>query len=267
MHKNKKAGERISVIGNKKILIATPMYGAQATGQYTAAMINFTKLALSKGLDFDFEFYWNESLITRARNQLAAQFLEYGYDLLVFIDSDIDFIPEDLLDLIYFALKGDDMQIVTASYPLKKHNWESMFWAIKNSKIDSPEQMIHYSGDFVATFWFDESKEIDIYEPQEIFEAGTGFMAIRKEVFEKIKSNNPQGNYVDLGQKRYDFFKVGVDPISERYLSEDFYFCKLARESGIKTWILPWIRLGHVGTSSFLGDFFNYLDFMYGERE
>jgi hypothetical protein len=49
------------------------------------------------------------------------------------------------------------------------------------------------------------------------------------------------------------FFDCGIDPVSKRYLSEDYFFCQNARKIGIKIWMCPWMDLQHVGSYIFKG--------------
>ena len=39
----------------------------------------------------------------------------------------------------------------------------------------------------------------------------------------------------------------------DRYLSEDYMFCQLARKIGITTWMCPWMSLSHIGSYIFNG--------------
>ena len=61
---------------NAKIFLATPMYGGQRTGNYVQSLLNFIMLANSEKIPVQCAFMFNESLITRARNGLAHQFLQ-----------------------------------------------------------------------------------------------------------------------------------------------------------------------------------------------
>lgn len=40
---------------------------------------------------------------------------------------------------------------------------------------------------------------------------------------------------------------------SNRYLSEDYWFCQKVNELGLKTWICPWMALNHTGTMTYGG--------------
>jgi hypothetical protein len=46
-------------------------------------------------------------------------------------------------------------------------------------------------------------------------------------------------------------YELGPEPGKVRDISEDSWFCKQAREAGIKIWLDPSIKLGHVGTEIF----------------
>ena len=40
---------------------------------------------------------------------------------------------------------------------------------------------------------------------------------------------------------------------SERYLSEDYFFCQFVRKLGYQIFLCPWMKLGHMGTYVFSG--------------
>jgi hypothetical protein len=48
-------------------------------------------------------------------------------------------------------------------------------------------------------------------------------------------------------------FQAEVDPVSKRYLSEDYWFCQKSWEIGVKTWLCPWMKLQHMGSYVFGG--------------
>ena len=49
------------------------------------------------------------------------------------------------------------------------------------------------------------------------------------------------------------FFQAEVDPVSKRYLSEDYWFCQKAQQANIRTWLCPWMKTQHVGSYIFGG--------------
>jgi hypothetical protein len=53
---------------NRKLFVATPMYGGNASGIYTRSMCDLTAFWVKYGIEVRSYFLFNESLITRARN-------------------------------------------------------------------------------------------------------------------------------------------------------------------------------------------------------
>ena len=64
------------------------------------------------------DFLGNESLITRARNKSLNKFMNTDCSHLLFIDSDIEFQPEAVMDLLLF-----DKDVSCCVYPKKGFNW------------------------------------------------------------------------------------------------------------------------------------------------
>ena len=98
---------------------------------------------------------------------------------------------------------------------------------------------------------------------REIERGGTGAMLIRRHVLEKLRDVVPayanadmrlhDENWRDAGDDdsvHYEFFPVGV--FGREYLSEDYAFCRLAREQGFRIYASPG-RFVHVGTHVFAG--------------
>jgi hypothetical protein len=102
---------------------------------------------------------------------------------------------------------------------------------------------------------------VPVNEPVEIFNGGTGFMLIKREVFEKLKDHVPTylNDVLDLagtiGQRDeiHEFFATSIEPGTQRLLSEDYHFCRIWREIGGKVYAAPWCNLAHIGTYAFEG--------------
>jgi hypothetical protein len=98
-------------------------------------------------------------------------------------------------------------------------------------------------------------------EPMEIANGGTGFMLIKRSVFDKLADKvpsytNDMYHAVDTVRKVKvikEFFATSIDEESNRLLSEDYHFCKIAREVGFKVYAAPWAAFGHTGTYTFSG--------------
>jgi hypothetical protein len=196
---------------------------------------------------------FNESLVQRARNALTLQFLKSEATHLMFIDADIHFNPHDIVKMV-----EADKEIICGIYPKKEINWPMVERAVKNGV--PADQLKHYTGSFVVNLADQTSSvTVPINEPVEIWNGGTGFMLIKKEVLVKMKENLP--SYVndvkvlsgEVTDRITEYFACAIEPGVERLLSEDYYFCWKAREHGISIWAAPWVHLGHFGSYLFEG--------------
>ena len=59
----------------KKLMIATPMYGGQCTGEFCLSLFETGRVLTRHNIPHDFQDILGESLITRARNFLADHFV------------------------------------------------------------------------------------------------------------------------------------------------------------------------------------------------
>ena len=96
-------------------------------------------------------------------------------------------------------------------------------------------------------------------------EAPTGFVVIKRSVFEKMMQHYPELQYVSDSHGvenkglHYHFFDVMVDPETNRYLSEDYVFCRLWENMVGKFYIDCQSNLTHQGAKNYLGSFANSL--------
>jgi len=237
------------------IYIATPMYGGMCTGFYTQSIITLQKVLNDNGIDVSFSFMFNESLIQRGRNALAQGFMKSQATHMMFIDADIRFNPQDVVKMIQA-----DKDIICGIYPKKEINWDSVKNAVA-AGVDKDE-LKYYTGSMVVNLvGYSGSVTVPIDEPVEIWNGGTGFMLIKRNVFETLAEKVPtyRNNVVDLagsvseGEGIHEFFSVSIEPETNVILSEDYYFCKLARTHGFKVYAAPWAHLGHLGSYLFEG--------------
>ena len=249
-------------IRKRKIFVATPMYGGMAGGQYTKSSVDLGIMATRYGMDVSFHYLYNESLITRARNYCADEFLRSNCTHLMFIDADIGFDPNDVLALAAIADPESDKDIVCGTYPKKTISWEKIKAAVDKGFADqNPQVLENFVGDYVFNpVQGGQDMRVDI--PQEVLEGGTGFMMIQRRVFEQFDKAYPQQRYKPdhVRTKNFDgsreimaYFDCVIDPETKRYLSEDYMFCQWARAAGSKIWMCPWMRLQHAGTYIFGG--------------
>ena len=238
-----------------KVFIATPMYGGQCYGYYTQSILMLQRVLDQNNIESIFSFMFNESLITRARNALSHGFLNSDATHLMFIDSDIRFNPNDIVKMIE-ADKG----IICGLYPKKEINFPSLQKAIQNNV--KTEELKYYTGSFVVNLvGYKGETVVPLNEPVEIWNGGTGFMLIKREVFEKLKDVCPTYNndVTDLGGSIkaqapiVEYFATSIEPETNRLLSEDYHFCVQYRKAGGKVYAAPWCKLGHWGSYLFEG--------------
>lgn len=241
----------------QKIFIATPMYGGVCCGMYMKSCLDLQTLFQQYGINSRFSFIFNESLITRARNYLVDEFLRTDFTHLLFLDADIHFNPQDII-----AMMALDKEVIGAPYPKKAINWGNVAEAARRHPSMDPKELEGLVGDYVFNV-VKGTEKFQVSEPLEVMEIGTGYMLVKREVFPLWKAAYPEKQYRPdhVGQKNFDgsrfihaFFDTEIDPVSQRYLSEDYAFCQWWRKIGGKIWLCPWVLTQHVGTYAFTGN-------------
>lgn len=253
----------VDELRKRKLFVATPMYGGQCLGMYTKSCLDLQAICAQYGIETKFSFIFNESLITRARNYLVDEFLRSGYTHMIFIDSDIHYDPRDVI-----ALLAMDEDIIGGPYPKKSIKWTSVIETVKKNPDIQPQELEKVVGDYVFNP-APGTTRFSVSEPIEVLEIGTGFMMVKREVFEKFEKQYPQLRYKPdhVGQANFDgsryihaYFDTVIDSKenggqgSDRYLSEDYMFCQWWRNMGGKIYLCPWMKTHHVGTYAFTGD-------------
>jgi hypothetical protein len=243
------ASAALPVIRDPRICLSMPVYGKIDVPFVQCLMGMLASTTVIQMWDF----LPGDSLVNRARNNLAKRFLEgfpgqdgagnkvtVQHDWMLFLDTDLVFRSEDVERLYQYALKKGP-GVYCGAYPIKQLKPKVVFNNMPNCVPDE-EGIV------------------------EVREAGTGFMLIHREVFEKMKVQfKDKIEYdVDMGVPTetpvisWDFFPVGVyfDPLlkRKRFLSEDWYFCQLVRELGYKVLMHTKISCNHIGTFSYPGN-------------
>ena len=256
----------IEELRKKKIMVCTPMYGGMCSGMYAKACCDLATLSTKYQMDLKYFYLFNESLIPRARNYLVDEFMRSEYTHLMFIDADIHFDPNDVL-----ALAALDKDIIGGPYPKKCIAWEKVRNAVDTGLADEdPNILEQYTGDYVFNP-VENTHQIKVSEPVEVLEIGTGFMMITRKVFDDFREAFPQFTYRPDHNRSEHFagdrmihayFDTVIDSKaylgdisdnSERYLSEDYFFCQFVRRLGYQIFLCPWMKLGHMGSYVFSG--------------
>jgi hypothetical protein len=237
---------------NPSVMLATLMYGGMCTGYYVEGLLKTITRLQQQEIPVYWSHIMNESLITRARNELARVFLEGDCDYLMFIDADIGFSGDDVLRLM-----AADKDVVCGLYPKKEVNWEQ----VKRAAREGKEELEEFGGSFVFNMIGSSDAATDESGVIEVRHGGTGFMLIKRGVFDALAPHVPtyrvsthkdaENNYVK--PLTHEFFATSIDNTGA-LLSEDYHFCELVRAHGGNIFAHPFIKLEHVGTYVFGGD-------------
>ena len=242
------------------VFLALPCYDSQLTEPFAMSLIQAMNYYKEIGLRVSICTI-SDSLISRARNNLVAKFM--GFETcthLLFIDVDLAFDKHALLRLLWH-----NKDIVTASYPIKEIDWQKVKEGAQ--KDMDPKNLLDYSCRHVVHLTKPGQKEVKIENGAlECYEAGTGFMLIKRQVFEKMFKKYKKLKYEDdtgclQGKERdysYALFNSYVDD-DGRFLSEDYGFCRYWQKMGGKIWVEPAIDLVHMGRMKYKSSLINYL--------
>ena len=204
---------------------------------------------IKEGIQLYLDTTENESLVHRARNVSVGRFMQKSdADYFMFIDADVHFDPKAVVRLVK---SGHDVAV--ACYPKKFINWEAAKCSVE---AGDERNMAMLSASLVVNFGAHNIAIENGFIP--ILDGPTGFMLIKREVFEKMSEQYPELNCKNDHQNR-DFdeycalFDCMIDPVSRRYLSEDYAFCRRWQQMGGKIYADVQTTLGHVGNLPFVG--------------
>ncbi len=243
---------------NIRPFIATPSYSGALSSQYVSGLLGLVNLAWQHGFAVQTRFLDGDSLITRARSRLVAEFMaDPRWTHLLWIDADIGFAPEAALRLM---LAGRD--VVAGVYPRKADGWPA-------AGLSEPLPAGSTREDFEArhaTFPFNAlpgGSTVDADGFVEVLEAPTGFMLIARHALERMVAAYPELRYTpdpvgtppaEMQWPHYRLFDTLAEPGNGRYLSEDYAFCHRWRAIGGRVFVDAQSRLAHQGLRTYTGD-------------
>ena len=217
----------IDYLKTTRVHICMPCYGGMLTESTFMSYIKWANTCRQLGIDWTMETMTNESLISRARNTLTAKFLHNKESThLMFIDADIGWEPWHLLVML-----NRDVDVIGGLYPMKSL---PVKWCVNGFEgaEEGPDGL------------------------QEVSKTGTGFLLIKRAVFEKLDAHpatkpfmNDIGMPVELNPYMKTYFDTAVR--ENRYYSEDWTFCENWRDLGGKVWVDKRVLLRHTGTYVF----------------
>jgi hypothetical protein len=243
------------------VFFALPCYDSHVTEPFMMSLMQALMYYKDIGLKYSVCTI-SDSLINRARNNLVAKFMgDPNFTHIMFIDVDLQFDKQSILKLLWH-----DKDIMTASYPIKEVNWDKVKEGAQ--KDLDPSKLMEYGSRYVVHLTKPGETQLNIQNGAiECFEAGTGFMLIKRQVFEKMFKKYKKLKYKDDTsalkgdevENAYALFNSYVDD-DGRFLSEDYGFCRYWQKMGGKVWVDPSIDLVHFGRIRYSGKMMEYLN-------
>lgn len=209
------------------VFVAVPCYG-NVPADFMLCMM---RMQANPPCNLTIKMVIGDSLVARARNTLAAEFIKCSdCTHILFLDSDLIFSSEQIKRLV------DHNEDLCAGFYPKKQDGD-LAW-VCNAKL--------------------HANSPDARGLQEMRYMGTGFLLIKRIVFEKMIASigsaieyHPDGR---TAETEWDFFAVGPHKTADgysRYLSEDWYFCQRWLDLGGKVYGDTKIIAKHIGHAVF----------------
>lgn len=254
---------------NPGLVILTPCYNSTVFVSYMESLIQTFAMCKEFGLRMKVHFCKNDSLVSRARNNLVAKAMtDKNMTHMLFIDADITWDPIDIVKLI-LADKG----VVGGIYPIKNYNWGNLsedpnfvrkIMAKKqNSQLNNMMSDLHFLKTNMVKYNVNyESSVLNVTNNlAKVRHLATGFMMIKRAVIESMMRGFPDTKYTDdvgflTGDENnfaYALFDCGVE--EGHYFSEDWLFCHRWTKMGGGVYIDVTINLDHTGIETFKGSY------------
>lgn len=233
-----------------KLFLPILAYNHQCHTAYMFSILRLVMFLKDQGISATLFPITFESLVPRARNAAVAHFRVSDCSHLVFIDSDIEFQPEDVLRLVQ---AGES--VVCGAYPQKWLHVEKMKAVFGLEPVpENPLALCTVQSVHLASTASTDGAPAGILEATY---ATTGFLSIRREVIERLMEAYPQRRYTNdidgyggggaEGAYFYNLFCTEIHPTTKRYESEDYGFSRLWTAIGGKIYVVPDLSLKHHG--------------------
>ena len=265
----------IEYIKNNKIklYILTPCFASMCYVNYVHCLMSTIELFRRFNIPLKIEFCKNDSLVSRARNNLIARAMtDPECSHILFIDNDISWDPVDILKLLIA-----DKDLIGGIYPLKNYDWEKIVKDPQNpfnsniiqslikkknesqlAGLISDADMIQHNLLRYNVNYLNQILEIT-NNTARVKHLPTGFMMIRRKVLNSMMKAFPSTKYIDdvgfLNSEEnamaYALFDCGVE--EGHYFSEDWLFCHRWSKMGGEIYIDVSINLTHTGIEDYKG--------------
>ncbi len=237
-------------MSQRRVFVATPTYGGNVDVIHHASIIKLVHEAAKNGIELEFPFLSQESLVTRARNQLLHDFMCSNCTDLFWIDADIGFDTKD-----FFKLLQSGFSFVCGAYPKKGLDMNKLqAWV-----LDHPDRPISEFYDYAYNPLDDNASQAisrngGLYI--EVRHAATGFMLWSRDTASKLIAASKEYPYFVMrgGNLEAQYRVFHTDVAGKDYLSEDYWACDLFTGIGGKVYVDLLTKLSHTGRFTWNGD-------------
>lgn len=209
----------------QKVFLAVAAYSG--LGAHCSFALAHTTAALAEaGIGWELAIYSGNCHVDSSRNRLVRDFLRSDCTDMVFIDADVAWPAQNMVDLL-----GYDRDIVAGVYP-KKHG-------------DDTYPLLLLPG--TQEIWAERDGLIEVQG------VPTGFLRIRRQVLQRLADEAVKYNARNEAQDGAMALIFERQVIDGQLWGGDYVFCRKARDAGFKIHIAPEMRFEHSGEESWTG--------------
>lgn len=216
-----------------KLAIGTPIFG-NPYYPYMESLWKTRTVLESLGINHQLMFDINNPYIDLARNRICQQFMDSDCDRIMWIDHDMGWEEQDVINLLYWSTRHP---FVAGVYPIKK---EPLTY-----KLQMTVPLSKNSQGLI------KAQAVPI-----------GFTIIHKAVFNSMKPAVFEHEDVELKQ----YFKAGLELKDNKktFIGEDIFFCE---QYGGDIWIDPEVNPTHYGGKGYSGNFATLAEKKFGVKD
>lgn len=195
--------------------------GPQVPWQTALSLAATTRTLADYGVPAQIHVVAGNSSVTDARNVVLTQFLKSKDERLFWIDSDIQWTPNDFVRMLVLSRHHD---VIAAAYPLKR-----------------PDAAIVLNG-------AKPPYTVNSYGLLKVESLGIGFSVMSRAAVEKWADTKPWKKHSTHGEDIVQAFRI------DENAGEDINCFNELRALGYDVWLDPSVSLGHIGTFTYQRD-------------
>lgn len=208
-----------------KIMVGTPCYDGRIDVWYTNSLINTIRQAIERDIEIIPIWVSFDALLQRARNDTIDIAKSMDVDYLFWIDSDIEWTPED-----FFKIIDSGKDVIGGTYPKKSDHEEYVVRQLTTRPI------------------VDGLVEVD--------GLGTGFVALSREAIQHLWDVSTL--YIDPKDNRERRMIFDVVIKDGQLHSEDIHMFSKLQDGGFTIYLDPSITCNHSGPKKWKGNFLDW---------